>query len=152
MRDSAIRGERVRIDSETVILCGDRHCAAAQVFDRLIRAAMSKFQLEGRSAESEAKHLMAETNPKDGFLAHQIAKGLMRIRERSRIAGAIRKKNSIRIKCKHLFRSCRCGNNRDAETFLAQEAQDVFFNAIIICHDAKPDGWKCACASAIFSH
>src|SRR6266480_7783843 len=99
MRDFDIRRERVRIDSKTVILRGDRHFAAAQVFHRLIRAAMSKFQLEGRSAEGEAKHLVPETNPEDRLLAHQIAQGLMRIRDRGRIAGAVRKKNYIGIEC-----------------------------------------------------
>src|SRR6266699_6503701 len=151
MRDFDIRRQRVRIDSETVILRGDRHFAAAQVFHWLIRAAMSKFQLEGRSAEGEAKHLMAEANPEDRFLADQIAQGLMRIRERSWIAGAVRKKNSIGIECKHLSRSCRCGNNRDAEALLPQETQDVFFNAIVVRRDAKPDRRKCTFASAILS-
>src|SRR5437773_9902129 len=99
MRYLDIRWQRVRIDSETVILRGDRHFAAAQVFHRLIRAAMSKFQLEGRSAEGEAKNLMAETNPENQNLAHQIADRLMRIRERCWITRAVRKKNSIKVEC-----------------------------------------------------
>ena len=39
-------GERLRIHGETVILRGDRHFASAQIFDRLIRSAMAKFQFE----------------------------------------------------------------------------------------------------------
>src|SRR5438046_10611315 len=103
-----IRRQRVRIDSETVILRGDRHFAAAQVFHRLIRAAMSKFQLEGRSAEGEAKDLMAETNPEDRSLAHQIADSLMRIRERGWITRVVRKKNFLRYQCKNFV--CVCGS------------------------------------------
>src|SRR5437773_6416595 len=63
-------GERLRIDGEAVILCGDRHFAGAQIFDRLIRAAMAEFQLECRSAKSEPENLMTKTNPEDWFLAH----------------------------------------------------------------------------------
>jgi hypothetical protein len=63
-------GERLRIHGETVILRGDRHFASAQIFDRLIRAAMAKFQFECRSAEREPENLMTETNPEDWFLAH----------------------------------------------------------------------------------
>src|SRR5947207_14097961 len=151
MRYFDIRRQRVRIDSETVILRGDGDPSASQIIYWLIRAEMSEFQLEGRSAESEAKDLMAETNPEDRFLADQIAHGVMRIRERSWIAGPVRKKNSIGIECKHVFRSCRCGNNGDAEALLPQETQDVFFNAVVIGRDAKPDRRKCAFASAIFS-
>src|SRR5437764_10069371 len=43
-------GERLRIHRETMILRGDRHFASMQIFDRLIRAAMTEFQLE-RSEE-----------------------------------------------------------------------------------------------------
>src|SRR5881392_1176661 len=143
--------QRVRIDSETVILRGDRHFTAAQVFHRLIRAAMSKFQLEGRSAQGEAKDLMAETNPEDRTFAHQVADRLVRIRERGWITRAVRKKNSIWVECKHFVRGCRCGDNRDAEAFLPQEAQDIFFNAIVICHDTKPDRRKRAFGPAILS-
>ena len=58
--------ERLRIHGETVILRGDRHFAGTQIFDRLIRAAMAKFQLECRSAEREPENLMAETYPDYG--------------------------------------------------------------------------------------
>src|SRR5437762_12890509 len=117
MRYFDIRRQRARIDSETVILRGDRYFAAAQVFHRLIRAAMSKFQLEGRSAEGEAKDLMAETNPEDRSLAYQIADRLMRIRERGWLTRAFRKKNSMRIECKDFVRRCGCGVNCDAQAF-----------------------------------
>ena len=63
-------GERLRIHGEPVILRGDRHFAGAQIFDRLIRAAMAELQFECRSAKRESENLMAETNPEDWFLAH----------------------------------------------------------------------------------
>ena len=63
-------GERRRIHSETVILRGDGYFARAQIFDRLIGAAVAKLQFECRAAKSEPKNLMPKTNPEDWFPAH----------------------------------------------------------------------------------
>src|SRR4051812_30199980 len=68
--DFNVGGKRLGIDGEAMILRSDRHFAGAQIFDRLIRAAVPKFQLECRSAKSEAKDLMTETNPEDWFFPH----------------------------------------------------------------------------------
>ena len=72
----------------------------------------------------------------------------MRIRESGRIAGSVREKNSVGIEREHLFRSCRCGNNRDAKSFLAQQAQNIFLHAVIVSGNAKSDWGKRAFASA----
>ena len=68
--DLDIFRKRRGIDRESVILRGDRDLATLQIFYRLIRAAMTEFQFECRSTESETEDLMAETNSKDRFLAH----------------------------------------------------------------------------------
>src|SRR5947207_10041716 len=57
--------KRLRIDGESVVLRSDGDPAAAQIFDRLVRAAMAEFQFECRSTECEAEDLMAETNAED---------------------------------------------------------------------------------------
>ncbi len=79
VRHFHVRRERLRIDGEPVVLCGDRHFAAAQIFYRLVGAAVAEFQFECRSAKREAENLMTETNPKDWFLAHQIAHRFVRV-------------------------------------------------------------------------
>ena len=48
-------GKRISIDRKTVILRGDRDLACAQIFHRLIAAAMSKFQFEGRAANANPR-------------------------------------------------------------------------------------------------
>ena len=63
-------GKRPGIDCEAVILSGDCHFAGAQIFDRLIRAAVAKFQFECRSAEREPENLVTKTDPEDRFFAH----------------------------------------------------------------------------------
>ena len=89
MSDFDIGRERVRVDCETMILRSDRHFAASQIFDRLIRAAMPEFQFECRSAVREAKDLMAETNSKDRLLADQIGDGFVRVWQRGGIAWTV---------------------------------------------------------------
>src|SRR6516225_8263251 len=50
--------ERLSIDDEAVVLCGDRHSSAAQIFYRLVGAAVAEFQFECRSAKGESENLM----------------------------------------------------------------------------------------------
>jgi hypothetical protein len=89
--------QRLGIDCEPVILRRDRYLTAAQIFYGLVRAVMPKFQFVSRSAESESKNLMAETNPENRLFAHQIARCLVRIRQGCGISRSIGKKNAIRI-------------------------------------------------------
>ena len=70
VRDLDVFRQRIRIDSEPVILRGDRDLAVAQIFHRLIRAMMSKFQFECRSSERESENLVTETNPEDWLFTH----------------------------------------------------------------------------------
>ena len=60
--------ERLSIDGEPVVLCGDRYFATAQIFYRLVGAAVAEFQFECRSAKGESENLMTETNSEDWFL------------------------------------------------------------------------------------
>jgi hypothetical protein len=70
VRDFHVGRERLGIDGEPVVLCRDRYFAAAQIFYRLVGAAVAEFQFECRSAKRESENLMTETNPEDWFLAH----------------------------------------------------------------------------------
>ena len=56
------RRERVRVDAKTMILCRDLHLIGQQVFNRMVRTVVAKFQLEGSAAKSEAAKLVAETD------------------------------------------------------------------------------------------
>ena len=76
-----IRRQRFRIDGKPVILRRDCHFTIAQIFYWLVRAMMAKFQFVGRTSECEPKNLMAEANSENRFLAHQIARCLVRIRQ-----------------------------------------------------------------------
>src|SRR5262245_48301265 len=101
-----IRGQRIRVDGESMILRSDGHFAGAQILYRLVSAAMAEFQFEGRSAERETKNLMTETDSEDRLLAHQIAYSFMRVRQRRGISGPIGEKNSVGIQCQRFVGSC----------------------------------------------
>src|SRR5580765_8654044 len=98
---------------------------------------------------TRSRELMAETNPEDRFLTHQIVHRFVRVGKRCWIARTVRKKNSVGIEREHFFSGGGCGDDGDLEAFLAQQAQYVFFDSIIVGCDAKSDLRKCAFASAV---
>src|SRR5919201_6474256 len=148
VRDFHIRRKRLRIDCESVILCGNGDFAGAQILHWLVRAAMAKFQFECRSAECESENLMTETNAEDRLLAHQIMDSFMRVGKRCRIAWAVGEKNSIRIKTKYFVCRRYGRDNGHLETFLAQQTQNIFLDAIIVRGNSKSGRWQ---RSSVFS-
>src|SRR6266581_8112577 len=142
-------GKRLRIDSESVILRRDRHFACAQVFYRLIRAAMAKFQFECRSTKSEAENLMTKTNPEDWFLAYQIVHSFVCIIERRGITRTVGKKNSVRIESQYFLSGGGSGHHSHFETFLSKQAQNVLLNPVVVCSDSKADRWQGPCTSSV---
>src|ERR1041384_6096483 len=63
VRDLDALRQRVRLQSEAVILRGDFDAARVAMQDRLIGSAMSELQLVDFSGERESQQLMAQTNP-----------------------------------------------------------------------------------------
>ena len=103
---------------------------------------MAELQFECRAAEREAENLMAETNPEDRFFPHQIVHRLVRVGKRRRIARTVREKNPIWIQRQRFLGACRRGNNGNSKAFLAQKAEDVFLDAIVVRRDSKSDRRK----------
>ena len=101
---------------------------------------MSEFQFESPPAVGKTKHLMSEANSKDRFAANQMAHALVGIGQCFGIAGPIGQKNTFWIESEHFI--CRsCGrDNSDAESPLAQRAQNVAFHPVIKCHDVMTNG------------
>src|ERR1043166_5456894 len=66
MRDLDLRGEALGLDGEAVVVRGDLDAARAEVFDRLVAAAVAEAQLVGRAAEGAAQGLMAEADAERG--------------------------------------------------------------------------------------
>ena len=57
-------GQGFRINRKTVIMAGDFNHAVAEALNRMVDAAMSKFQFVGRCTIGERKNLMSQANTK----------------------------------------------------------------------------------------
>jgi hypothetical protein len=66
------RGQRFWIDAEAMILRGDFDFFSQQIFDRVVRTVMPKFQFESFSAECESAKLMTKANPKHRDAAKEL--------------------------------------------------------------------------------
>ena len=69
------RWQRIRIHAESMILRGDLHLAAQEIFHRMIRSMVAETQLERFAAKREAAELVAQANSKNGHAAKQATNG-----------------------------------------------------------------------------
>src|SRR5262245_1328400 len=60
--DLDVGRKRLRIDGKAVVLRGDFHLAGLELLHRMVRAAMSEFELERVAAHRQAKNLMTEAD------------------------------------------------------------------------------------------
>ena len=135
VRDLDIRRQAGRIDGKTVVLAGDADFAAAQILDRLVAAAVTKFEFESLAAVSVSQKLVTQADGEDGLLADQGFDFLMDVAQRGRITGAVGKEDAIGIFRQYLLGSGRGRHHFDTESVLPQVAQDVGFDAEIVGHD-----------------
>src|SRR5208282_6579123 len=98
------RRKRFRIDAEAVILRGDFNFPREEIFHRMIRAVVPEFQLESLAAESEAAELVSEAGAEDRDASEQLADIRDGVRDRLRIAGAIRQENTVRLQRENVRR------------------------------------------------
>ena len=122
-------GKRGRVHRKSMILRGDFDFAGFQILDRLVGAAMAKFELEGFSAEGLAQNLVPQAYPKNrDAVADQVAHGLDGVAEGRRVARSVGKKNAGRLERQRLRGGGGGRNDLHPETMLAQTAQDVVFH------------------------
>ena len=97
-------GSDFGIDRKPVVLRRDRYFPAAQIFDRLITAAMPELQFERlaangvtRAPDDQDKFRRSVSSPSNRATAS------MRVRQGGWIARTVGKKNAVRIEREHLF-------------------------------------------------
>src|SRR2546425_11724775 len=66
MRHLDVLGQRRRVDGEAVVLRSDFDLPGLELLHRMIRAAMTEFQLERLAPHREAEDLMTEADAKTG--------------------------------------------------------------------------------------
>src|SRR5512143_3904740 len=65
-----------RVDTEPVVLGGDHDPPCLNLFDRLVRAPVAEFQLEGSTSQGKAEELVAQANAKDRSLPEKLSNRL----------------------------------------------------------------------------
>src|SRR4029077_20702751 len=100
------------------------------------------FQFERRSAKSEPENLMTKTNPEDWFLAHQITHGFVCVIERSGVARAVGKKNSVGIEGQHFFSRCVGRDDGHLKAFLPKQAQNILLYPVVVCGNSEAGWWQ----------
>ncbi|MEY3111178.1 MAG: ATP-dependent helicase RecG [Actinomycetota bacterium] len=96
VRDFRDVTQRLRIDTEVVILARDFHSSRAQVAHRMVGTVMTEGQLEGLAAEREGQQLMTETDTEHGGPAFdERADGLRSTSDDLGIARTVREEDSV---------------------------------------------------------
>src|SRR5438874_1859560 len=120
-----VRREGVRVDREAVVLAGDDHRPALQIFHRVVGAVMAELHLDGLRARGEPHELVAEADPEGrnpgvddlADRAYGIVAGL-------RIARAGRQKHPVGLDRKGVRCRRRVSMPATAPTFSATRKSD----------------------------
>ena len=96
--------DRLGIDGEVVVVCGDFDLSRTQLLHGMIATVVAELQLESLSAERDAGELMPQADAKNWLAPHQSPDGIYGIRTRLGIAGAVRKENSVRLQREDILR------------------------------------------------
>ena len=97
------RIQRLRVYAETVVLGSDFNFPCLQILNRLVCAAVAKFQFIGLGAVSQAQNLVPQADAEDRFLAQQFANRINNSFDSGRVTGAVGKENAVRIHCHNLI-------------------------------------------------
>ncbi len=130
-------GQRFGIDTETVILGGDFHFLRKQILYRMIRTVMAELQFEGFSAQREAAELMSEANTEDRNAAEELLNILDGVADWLRVAGTIRKKNSVRLKVENVLGRRLRRNYPDVAVVINQKPQNILLDTEIVGRNPK---------------
>src|SRR6266446_2568095 len=89
--------DRLRVDSEAMILGSDLDTSAAEIEYWMVRAMMAEIELVGLPAQRQAEDLMAKADAKNRLLADQAANGFVSIWQSSRVGRPIRQKDAVGV-------------------------------------------------------
>src|ERR1700751_61438 len=89
--------QRIRIDSEVMVVRGDLNLPAVGLLHGMVAAMMSELQLVASAAQGEADQLMTETNAKDRFFPGQLPDGFVCIVQWLRVARTIGQEDAVRF-------------------------------------------------------
>src|SRR6266481_9426284 len=98
----------------------------------MIRTVMAEFQLEGFSTERQAAQLVPQADSKHGNMANELLNIFHGVVDGFRIAGAVRKKHSVRFHFQDVFRGGLRGDDIDFALVIDEQAQNVLLDAVVV--------------------
>ena len=102
-----------------MVVGGDLDLAGVELFDGMIAAVVSEFQLEGFAAQSDAGQLVAETDAEDGLASHKAADVVHRVGAGLGVAGAVREEDAVWFERENVFGWGLCRDHCDPTALAA---------------------------------
>jgi len=121
-----------------MILRGNFDLIGQQILHRMIRAVMAELQLKSLTTEREAAELVAQANAENRHAAGEVADVFLGIGDGLRVAGTIRKENTVRVKGKHILGRSVRGNHGRIAVMIEKQTQDVLLDAVVVGHHFEP--------------
>src|SRR4029077_10804944 len=115
-----------------MVVSRDLDLSGLQMFDWMIPAMMSKFELVGLPTQRDSSQLMPQANSEDRLASHQPADGIDRVGTRFGVPRPIRQENAVRLQREHIFGWRLRRDDRHFAALAAQLAQNVLLDAEVV--------------------
>jgi hypothetical protein len=135
------------LDGEAVVLRRDRDAAVAQVFDRMVAAAVAEAQLERLQADGAREQLVAEADPEDRLARDERADRVDEVAERGGVARAGDEEVAVRIAGEQLLGRRRARIELERRAAIGEVADDRALDAGVQRDDpGTVPLWACGAA------
>lgn len=124
-------GKAFQIHRIGVVLGGDFHLAAEQIFDRMVAAPMAELQLIGAGAIGKCQNLMTQADTENGVFSPKLTDKLSHTGHILRVSGAVGEEYSIRGQGFHLLGSGVPGQDSYVTAPVVELADNVPLHAAV---------------------
>ncbi len=135
-----ISWQTLSIEAEAMVLGCYLHMTGAEIFDRLIASAVTKFQFICFAAAGQAEYLMSKAYTEYGFFPEKILDCIHYAVNAFWVARPVGEEDAIRVHAKHRFCSSCRRHHLHLASFLSQQSELVEFYA-----EVKGDYLKWVC-------
>ncbi len=120
-----------RVNCKAVVLRCDLNVIGQEILDGMITPAMTELEFECFPAEGQGKQLVSETNPEDRSFADKLLDILNGEFYRSRVAGTVGEKNTVRVHRKYIISRKLSGHYGHFASIADKSPQDIPLDAVV---------------------